>query len=187
MRNLIYITLLTIITLTACSLDPDTDTWDYYEDWRKENVNWMAQQQELTNEDGTPYYTKVQADWDNGATSYVLMKFFNDTNITANNLSPLYSSTVDMKYIGRTYDDVAFDSSYLQTEPADSVMRIKVSSLIGGCIIGLQNMHIGDSCEILIPYEQAYIDQTVGTILPYSALKFNIKLVDIPGYVVDVD
>ncbi|MFI3239318.1 MAG: FKBP-type peptidyl-prolyl cis-trans isomerase [Bacteroidales bacterium] len=175
-----------LIALAACSLETDNN-WSTYEEWREANDEWMAEKAELLDEDGKLYYTRVQAAWDDAESSYVLMKYFNDTTLTENNLKPLYTSTVDVKYIGRTYEDEAVDSSYLLTEPADSVLRTTVSGVVGGWMIALQNMHIGDSCEVLIPYQQAYGSDGIGDILPYSALQFHMKLVDIPGYVIEVE
>ena len=104
--------------------------------------------------------------------------------LTKDNLKPLLTSTVDVKYIGRLYNDVAFDSSFLRTTPADSVFRTKLTGVIEGWQIALMNMHIGDSCEIVIPSDQAYGSSGSGSIYPYSALKFHVKLVGIPGYYV---
>ena len=94
----------------------------------------------------------------------------------------MYTSTVDVKYIGHLYDGTAFDSSYINTYPADSIYRTTLSSVIEGWTIALTNMHVGDSCEVLIPYQHAYGSSEHGDIKPYSALQFNIKLVYIPGY-----
>lgn len=173
--------LIAIMILPACGLDPDTDRWEYYEDWRNANNAWLETQIALTDDDGSPYYERIVPDYDMNA--YVLMRFLNDRSKTEGNLSPLYTSTVDVKYIGRTYDDAAFDSSYLLTESyGDSIYRTKLADVISGWSIALMNMRVGDSCEVVIPYEQAYQNIGSGSILPYSNLKFNIKLVDIPGY-----
>ena len=54
--------------------------------------------------------------------------------------------------------------------------------MIQGWVVALQDMRVGDSCEVVIPYSMAYGSQDLGTIKPYSMLKFGIKLVDIPFY-----
>ena len=144
----------------------------------------MQQQAARTNDDGTPYYKTVVPDWDAGA--YVLIHYFNDRNATASNLSPLYTSTVDVKYKGQLYNDITFDSSYTQTAYGDSIYRTQLRNVISGWAIALMDMNVGDSCEVLIPYQQGY--GSTGSyggdvsIYPYSNLKFHIKLVDIPGY-----
>lgn len=181
MRKLpiIFILLLAAV-IPSCKLDPVTDAWEYYKEWREGNQAWLNEQIAKTNDDGTPYYNKVIPEFDHNA--YVLIRYLNDRSKTEGNLTPLTSSTVDMKYIGRTYDDVAFDSSYLSTTPADSIYRTRVTDLIEGWTIALTNMRVGDSCEVIVPYQYAYGNVTYGSIKPYSNLIFHIKLVDIPGY-----
>jgi FKBP-type peptidyl-prolyl cis-trans isomerase FklB len=165
--------------LTACSSD-DSDTWDDYAEWREANISWLEEQAALTDSKGQPIYTKVTPTWNSNA--YVLMRWFNDTTANRDNLRPLLTSTVDVKYYGRLYNDQPFDSSYARTVPADSIYRCQISSTIGGWIIAMERMHVGDSVEVLIPYQQAYGSQSSGSyILPYSALRFNIKLVDVAG------
>ena len=62
----------------------------------------------------------------------------------------------------------------------DSLYRTDLSKVISGWGIVLQEMHVGDSVEVLIPYQSAYGAIGYGSVPPYSNLKFNIKLVDIP-------
>ena len=113
----------------------------------------------------------------------VLIHWFNDRSKTANNLKPHYTSTVDVKYVGRLYNDVPFDSSFLSTSPADSLFRCKFSSMIDGWGIAIPQMRVGDSCRVVIPYNLAYGTTSRGNvILPFSTLVFDIKLVDIYAY-----
>jgi FKBP-type peptidyl-prolyl cis-trans isomerase len=46
----------------------------------------------------------------------------------------------------------------------------------------MENMRCGDSVEVIIPYGLAYGSTGSTSIYPYSNLKFNIRLVDIPLY-----
>ena len=163
----------------SCGMD-DENYWEQYADWRNANNAWLEQKKTETDATGEAYYTKVVPTWDTQA--YVLMRFFNDTELTKNNLSPHSTSTVDVKYVGRMYNKVAFDSSFLRTAPADSVYRAYLPDMIKGWKIALQNMHIGDTCEVVIPYDYGYGSAGSGSILPYSHLVFGIKLVGIPGY-----
>ena len=181
MKKLLFCLIAFVAFSVVVSCDDD-DTWKKYEEWRKINKEWIAQQTILPGEDGKPYYTKIVPSWNSQA--YVIIKYFNDTMLTKDNLKPLLTSTVDVKYIGRLYNDVAFDSSFMRTTPADSVFRTKLTGVIEGWQIALMNMHIGDSCEIVIPSDQAYGSSGSGSIYPYSALKFHVKLVGIPGYYV---
>lgn len=161
--------------LVACS--DDEPAWVGFEKWREVNDAWMQEQINRKNPDGTPYYTKIVPNWDKQA--YVLIKYLNDTKKTENNLKPIYTSTVDVKYRGELYNGYAFDSSYLRV---DSIARIKLPNVIGGWIIALTNMHIGDSCEMVIPYEYAYGEGGTTGINPFSNLKFEVVLKGIPGY-----
>lgn len=165
--------------VSSCSDDDDSDVWEEYKDYREANDAYMEAQAALTDENGEPVYTKVVPAWNKNA--YVLMRWFNDTTLTRDNLTPLYTSTVDVKYYGRTYEDEPFDSSYLSLEPADSVVRFQLNSVITGWTIAMERMHVGDTVEVLVPYAQAYGSSTMSSILPFSALKFNIKLVNIAG------
>lgn len=155
--------------------------WDEYEAWRKNNNAWYKEQMNKTNPDGSPYYTILNPDW--YPSSGVLIHYFNDRSATAANLSPLMTSTCDVIYCGRYYNDTIFDSSYnLTASYGDSIFRCKPSETIDGWQIALNDMHIGDSCEIVVPYTQAYGTYGNGSIPPYSALKFNMKLAGIPAY-----
>lgn len=182
----LIISLFAIICLgfLSCVDNESNKYWEKYKVWREANQLWLEEQSLLKNEDGSNYYEVLNPIWDKS--SYVLIHYFNDRNLTAGNLSPMYTSTVDVKYIGYLYDGTPFDSSYLNTTPADSIFRTKLSSVINGWTIALSDMHVGDSCEVLIPYQYAYGETGYNTIQPYSALKFNIKLVDVAGYEIDL-
>jgi len=162
-------------TLTMLGSCLGNNTWDEYKDWREANDEWYTQQK------SSGLYTTVVPSWD--ASAQVLMRWHNDTMRTQSNLKPLISSTVDVKYRGRLYDDTAFDSSYTNTTPADSIYRVRLNSgVIEGWMIALTHMHVGDSCTVIIPYQQGYGSSTSSSIQPYSMLIFDIKLVDIYGY-----
>ena len=150
---------------------------DEYKDWRESNDEWYAQQKA-----NTKYYTTVTASWDDNAE--LLIHWFNDTMLTKNNLKPLLTSTVDVKYRGMTKDATPFDSSYLRTSPADSIFRCQLNSdVVEGWALALTHMHVGDSCRVVIPYSLGYGSYKMSSlILPYTTLVFDIKLKDIYGY-----
>lgn len=154
--------------------------WEEYEAWRKDNNAWYNGMVQRTNPDGSPYYTILNPDW--YPSSGVLIHYFNDRAKTEGNLSPLMNSTVDVVYIGHLYNDTPFDSSYTATSYGDSIFRCQPVNVIEGWQIALNDMRIGDTCEIVIPYTQAYGTTGQGSIPPYSALRFNMKLVGIPAY-----
>lgn len=164
--------------LNSCIGDDDDDK---YADWRNANIAWYEQQQGLKGDDGSKFYQEVTADWD--PTAKVLMHWFNDTSKTRDNIRPLYSSQVDVKYRGQLYDATPFDSSYLNTEPGDSLFRCRLnSSIIEGWAIAITKMRIGDSVRVVIPYKLAYKAASTGVIKPYSMLQFDIKLVAVPKF-----
>ena len=168
------------VVLSSCFKDDADKTADDYAEWRDINTAWFEAQRTLI-EDGKNYYKTVTAPWDPSA--QVLIHWFNDTNVTKNNLKPKFSSMVDVKYYLRLYDGTPIDSSYLSTSPADSIFRCRLSSgVIEGWAVAIPRMHIGDSCRVLIPYNLGYGTKASGDIKPFSTLQFDIKLMGIPKY-----
>ncbi|MBR6639234.1 MAG: FKBP-type peptidyl-prolyl cis-trans isomerase [Muribaculaceae bacterium] len=176
---LLLISAILLIGTIACD-NENKNVWKEYKEWREINEAWILEQTARTNPDGTPYYNKVSPSWDPAKS--ILIHYFNDRSLTANNLTPLLTSTVDVKYIGRLYNDEVFDSSYTLTKWGDSIYRTKCLNVIPGWQIALEKMHVGDSVEIIIPYQSAYGAADNGVIKPYSALVFNVKLVDVYAY-----
>lgn len=169
-----------VILGMSCSTD-NTNYWTEYKDWRESNIQYINDKAAEKDAQGNAVYTKVvPTSWN--SQGYILIRYYNDTMLTQRNLKPLLTSTVDVKYRGHDIDGVAFDSSFLRTQPADSVYRTKPSAVVEGWTIALLNMHIGDSCEVIIPYQQGYGSTGSSTIKPYSTLVFDMKLVGIPGY-----
>lgn len=183
MKKLIFfsLALLGASIMTSCLKDDS----DPYEEWRNTNNTWLDQQMSLKNHDGSPYYEKVGAVWNPNA--YVLMHWHNDRSLTAKNLVPLSTSTVDIKYHLRDCQGAPKDSSYLRATPADSIFRSRVNESIEGWVIGVTNMHVNDSVTMIVPYQYGYGAAQRGSILPYSVLVFDLKLKGIPGYEVPVN
>ncbi|MDE5634001.1 MAG: FKBP-type peptidyl-prolyl cis-trans isomerase [Muribaculaceae bacterium] len=178
MKKLIYIVsaLLAAGALWSCNPDDGSQsTWDRYQDWREANDTWFAEQETRMDDDGYPYYVRVTPQWNSGAT--VLMHWFNDRAETAGNLTPMLTSTVETRYMGRLYNDEKFDSTAV-----GDLFTTRVSGVVEGWQIALMNMNVGDSCEIVFRYPQGYGATSTGSIPPYSALRFNMRLVNITGY-----
>lgn len=166
------IALVCVLTgLCACSKSDYEKLWDEYEDWREVNDAWLAEQ----NADGK--YTVITPEWNSDIS--IMMRWLNDTTLTSGNLVPLYTSSVSVKYKGWLYDGTAFDSTYAYT---DSVTTLQTSGLIDGWVIALENMHVGDQVELIVPYEAAYGSTGSGAVLPFSNLRFELELRDIPTY-----
>lgn len=164
--------------LTACG-DDNEDTLKGYREWMNKNVAWLTEQERAVDPaTGEKMYVKVIPDYNRG--NYVLMRWYNDQEETKGNLRPYFTSTVDVKYKGRLYDDVPFDSSYLL---ADSTFQTRLGNVIEGWQIALQQMRVGDSCEVIIPYQVGYGSTGSGKIPPFSVLKFDMKLKNIANYV----
>lgn len=182
MNKLPLIALIAAVILAlapACKTD-DENIYETYREWREANENWLNEQKVRTNADGTPYYETVVPSWNTGA--YVLIHYFNDRTLTAGNLSPLSTSTIDTRYIVHYYNDVPLDSSYNQTSPAQGIFQTQLNAVIEGWTIAFETMHVGDTAEIIIPYESAYGTNLTTGVPPYSNLRFNARLVDIPYY-----
>ncbi len=148
---------------------------DEYEDWREDNDAWF--QKQMT----SGQYTVLTAAWDPSAKT--LIRWHNDTMLTKGNLKPLITSTVDVKYHVSLYNGTPIDSSYYLTSPADSIYRSILNQNVEGWMIALTHMHVGDSCTVIIPYQQGYgSNKKSDVLIPYSTLVFNLKLVDIYKY-----
>ena len=163
---------------TSCNNDEQT-TWDKYKDWRELNNEWLEEMQSRTNPDGTPYYKVIIPSW-NPAT-FVLIHYFNDRAETEGNLSPLYTSYTDTRYVLHDCNGAGLDSSTnLSQTGLKGVYRSQVSANVQGFAIGVMDMRCGDTAEFIVPYGLGYGSQVIGTITPYSNLQFNVRLVDIP-------
>lgn len=181
MKKLLYIAAAIIgIAATACADDDYKDTWTTYADWRNDNNAWLEQQQARKNPDGTPYYEVVIPSWYKGA--YVLVHRFGPSN--TQNLKPLSNSTVDVIYNGYNFQGERFDSSAtVNAYGRPGVQRFKLNAVIDGWTAAFETMHVGDSAEIICPPNMAYGESAVSDLIkPYSALRFNVRLVDIYAY-----
>ena len=175
MKKFFYTVIMAIVAITMLDSCLGKSVEDEYKDWRQSNDEFYQRQA------NSGQYTKLTAPWDPSAQT--LIRWHNDTMLTRNNLKPLITSTVDVKYHLRLYDGTAVDSSYATKSPADSVYRSLLKSNVEGWMIALTRMHVGDSCTVIIPYQQGYGSTKMsGVLLPYSTLIFDMKLVDIYKY-----
>ncbi len=92
-----------------------------------------------------------------------------------NGETPLASDVVKVHYHGTLLDGTVFDSSVDRGEP----IEFPVNGVIKGWQEALQLMPVGSKFKVYIPQELAYGAQGAGTIPPYSALIFDIELIDI--------
>ena len=79
-------------------------------------------------------------------------------------------------YEGRLVDGTVFDASAKHgTEP----LSFRADQVIKGWTEALTMMPVGSKWQLFIPYELAYGERNSGQIKPYSALIFDVELVDI--------
>src|SRR5574344_459194 len=86
---------------------------------------------------------------------------------------PTLTDKVKVHYHGTLLDGTVFDSSVARNTPAS----FGVNQVIKGWVEALQLMPVGSKWKLYIPQELAYGAQGAGqTILPYSALVFEVEL-----------
>lgn len=159
------------------SCGDDDNIYDNYSEWGLPNEIWYKSLLDSV-VDGDTFFTRLRPSWLPG--SGVLIHYFNDRRLTEGNLSPLSNSTVKVIYRGEFYNGAGFDSSYLET---DSTRTFTLgSNLITGWRIALNDMRVGDSADVIVPWINGYGAGGSNGIPGYSNLKFSIKLVDIPDY-----
>lgn len=162
------------VVFSACDKE---STWEKYEKWAYANIEFFNEKVAQTSEDGTPYYSRLVPDWNQGA--FVLIKKYKE----GNGGTPYYNSTVTVKYKGYDCDGNLFDSS---ASGKNGAVDYKISDLTDGWQIALLYMAVGDSCELIVPYQLGYGEtgrsDSYGNyvIKPYSTLVFGVELVGIP-------
>lgn len=89
---------------------------------------------------------------------------------------PTAQSTVRTHYHGTLINGTVFDSSYERGQPAE----FPVGGVIKGWTEALQMMPVGSKWRLYIPHDLAYGERGAGAAIgPYSALVFDIELLDI--------
>ncbi|HRQ90853.1 MAG TPA: FKBP-type peptidyl-prolyl cis-trans isomerase [Bacteroidia bacterium] len=91
---------------------------------------------------------------------------------------PKATDEVTVHYHGTLIDGTVFDSSVERGEPTS----FPLNRVIPGWTEGVQLMPKGSKYRFFIPYDLAYGDRGAGAkIKPYSALVFEVELLDIDG------
>ena len=89
---------------------------------------------------------------------------------------PQATDKVKVHYEGRLIDGTVFDASSKHgTEPA----TFRADQVIRGWTEALTMMPVGSKWQLFIPQELAYGERQAGNIPPYSALIFDVELVEI--------
>lgn len=149
-----------------------------YSEWRQLNTAYLATAEAETLPDGGKRYQTVTPSWD--PASSILMQWH--TRGKSNALHPLDNSTIDVKYLLRNIKGDTIDSSYKNTTYGDSIYRLKPNEMITGFWIAATSMVPGDSVTAIVPYAAGYGAYGSGSVLPFSTLIFEIKLVNIVGF-----
>ncbi len=90
---------------------------------------------------------------------------------------PSRNDKVRVHYHGTFTDGQVFDSSVQRGEPAE----FPVGGVIPGWVEALQLMPAGSKWKLFIPHNLAYGERGAGSIPPYSALVFEVELLDVLG------
>ena len=90
---------------------------------------------------------------------------------------PKASDEVEVIYEGRLIDGTVFDST--AKHGGNKTDKFKAGNLIKGWTEALTMMPVGSKWQVYIPQELAYGARQAGQIPPYSALVFDLELVDI--------
>lgn len=89
---------------------------------------------------------------------------------------PAPTNKVQVIYEGKTIDGNVFDSS--EKNNGGKPTEVMLNQVVPGWQEALSIMPEDSEWELYIPYDQAYGNRDMGTIKPYSALIFKIKLVN---------
>lgn len=91
-------------------------------------------------------------------------------------MSPQIRDSVTVHYTGKFINGEVFDSSVERGQPA--TFPLIPGGLISGWVKALPLMKKGSKWNVFIPYQEAYGEQGNRGIPPFSALVFEIELID---------
>lgn len=188
--------LLSCMAFCSCGGDDETVVTEF-DNWQLRNDQWfetMYKQAKTaisggdTSWDVIPAYGRPQQSTD--FRDYIVVKklgketFPEMPSETDQYLSPMSTDSVKIHYSGRlmptlTYaDGLQFDSSWSGTFDPNRAMPYKstAGSFIQGFSTALYNMTTGEHWRVYMHYSTAYNAQQAGSVLPFSALCFDIYL-----------
>ena len=125
-----------VLSLTSCLKD-DNDT----SDWRLLNEAYVTAAQ-TEEENGVRKYEEIHPVW--APDTYILMRWKNDRSKTADNLSPLDNSTVNVIYSVTDIKGNMIDNSFAATVHGDSIYQTQPYKNIVGFWSAVTNMKVGD-------------------------------------------
>ena len=171
-NKLFYLLLIPLFLFTSQSCTKNNDNSGT--DWRTENEAHIGKIQ------SNPDYKEATVPQGPGSVYYKVLK-------DSVGETPLYTSTVNVRYKGTLIDGTVFDDA------SNRIVTLSVNgtTVTPGFAIALQNMKVGDKWEVHIPWQLGYGSSGYSGLSPssnsisissYSALIFEIELVGISQY-----
>ena len=159
----ILFVLLFSVAFQSCSNDNEQEK---YAEWKQENEKFI---EEIKNDPSSSYF-QASIPQGPGIVYYkVINKAQGDTGTY-----PLSTSQVKVRYKGSLINDYGvFDDA------SERITIMNVNGVVSGFSVALQNMKEGDKWEIYIPWDLGYGSSGKEPIPPYSALIFELELVEI--------
>ncbi len=170
MSKSLFFSVLTFVfvVVVACN---SNDPAVIYSDWIKQNTAYFNNMKDsagfvnyvIPNSGGLSYYYKI-------------LKPGNPDSI-----SPIPASVVKVNYCGKLINGKTFDSTYSGNSPLNNSTASPLVFSLQGTIVGwelnLIQMKPGEIRTVVLPMELCYGPYPMGSILPYSTLRFDIQLI----------
>ena len=165
---------LVILSLSFSCIDENEEYTKMLDKWKIENENYFTNMKDSTS------FKIYNIPLEHGGGKYYY-KIINKGDTTS--VSPILTDLVTVNYRGMFIDGGVFDYTYNGTNPVNNPtakpVEFTVNNLITGWSVNLTQMKSGEVRTIVLPYNLAYGVYGVGSILPYSTLRFDIQLVSI--------
>ncbi|MBK9290643.1 MAG: FKBP-type peptidyl-prolyl cis-trans isomerase [Bacteroidetes bacterium] len=91
--------------------------------------------------------------------------------------APIKGQAVKVHYKGTLLDGTKFDSSYDRGQPFEFILGM--GQVIKGWDEGIAMMRVGGKAKLILPQHLAYGARQAGAIPPFSALVFDVELIEI--------
>ncbi|MDD2798816.1 MAG: FKBP-type peptidyl-prolyl cis-trans isomerase [Bacteroidales bacterium] len=171
--KIVLFPILFVSLLLTTSCLTQTDSLSQYADWKATNDLYFTKMQ-----DSTSYTAFNIPENRGGGMFYYKINTVGDVN----GGSPLYTDTVLVHYKGHLVDGTLFDKTFSGANPDwsknEDPRSFKVNQVVTGWTEALMQMKVGETRTIVLPYTLGYgtTGSSTGTILPYSTLIFEVRL-----------
>lgn len=162
-----------IILLSVACNNNENDYFKEIVEWKNLNDSYFSNMK-----DSASYQKFEIAAEKGGGIFYYQVLAEGDTTLA----SPVLISEVVVNYRGSLINNLVFDKTYntaLPTTEEAKPATFRVNQLIEGWRENLVQMKPGEIRRIVLPAYLAYGHYDMGTIRPYSTLRFDIQLVSI--------